>query len=459
MSEVVPPAEQDPDPGASPGKKRRKQRRTDGRRCDNCGATLHGRFCAACGQRDRNYELILCENCGAEKQGLYCAVCGQNDRDYRRTVFPVVGEILAETFETDSRLFRTAKVLFTKPGFLSTEFSRNRRAGYIAPFRLYLFTSIVFFFVLSLRVDLPEGSLSRPSATGAEDGRPFQGKLRNRARPEVPISPGREATPTRDAAPPVAAEDAPHEAPEVSAQADRPGVTIHIDLGAGKTPEGEDTEIPLVAGGSESLVRGPDGRFLLTPEQLERVDRFRALLDDQRGRKFTEILRRPYVGEAVVVTLLGFSEEDYGSFGDTSRYVIGQLVDVLHRPSDAARVWFEYLPVAMFSLLPLYALLLKVFYLRRGRFYSEHLVFGMHIHTVAYLVFSVMVLVPDQGIGSWVNLALLLGLAGYYFVALKRYYEQGAFLTLVKYAMLAMVYSWLLVLALLGAAAAVLVFY
>ena len=83
----------------------------------------------------------------------------------------------------------------------------------------------------------------------------------------------------------------------------------------------------------------------------------------------------------------------------------------------------------------------------------------MHIHTVAYIVFTVLVLVSDVPSVSWLGPLLMLALAVYYFLALKRYYRKGAILTLVKYVILAGLYSFLLILALVGAAAAVLLFF
>ena len=425
-----------------------KPARRRGPRCDNCGARMRGRFCSTCGQRDPSYDRIVCENCGAEKQGLYCAVCGQNDRNYRRTVFPVVGEFLAETFETDSRLFRTARVMFTRPGQLSTEFSRNRRAGYLSPFRLYLFTSIVFFFVLSLSVDLPEGPLLPPHAA-ARDGEGLRGgPLRGR-----PGFPGRvevDSSSTDDELSPEVAEEP--STPEVP-----PSVTIQVDLGVDEQTDGG-RQAPPIAGES-GLTRGSGGILEMTPELKERVDWFKGLLDDSRRRKLDQILRRPLLGEAVASGLRIVTPGDADAVGGGSRYVIGQLIDVLHRPWDAVKVWFENLPVAMFCLLPIYALLLKVMYVGSRRYYSEHLVFAMHIHTVAYLVFTVMVLIPDGGIGGWVNFVSLLALAAYYFMALKQYYDNGAFVTVVKYMLLAAIYSGLLVVTLAGAGAGVLLLF
>lgn len=91
-----------------------------------------------------------CPNCGAERSGPFCSRCGQNDRDYQRALPPLVSELLREAFELDSRLVRTLKLLIFQPGALALEFSRNRRASYVSPIRLYLFVSIAFFFFLSM---------------------------------------------------------------------------------------------------------------------------------------------------------------------------------------------------------------------------------------------------------------------------------------------------------------------
>ena len=374
------------------------------RQCDNCGARLRGRFCVVCGQRDRQFGPIMCENCGAAKQGSFCAVCGQNDRNYRRNVFPVVAEALAETFETDSRLFRTLSVLFLRPGLLSKEFSENRRARYLSPFRLYLFTSIAFFFVLSLSIELPD------RLPGPDDRPAF-----------LQVGPG--------------------DAPPGPATGEAATETESTEEGAAEgPPSGE-----------------PPPEF--TAEQQAGIERFRQILDDERRRKLRELMGRPIVGQAIAGSVENIPAEAYTDMGRYSHHVVGQLIDILYRPLDAARAWLENLPIAMFCLLPFYALLLKILYIWPRRFYSEHLVFGMHIHTVAYIVFTVLVLVPEVPNVGWLGPLLVLGLAVYYFLALKRYYGNGAFVTLVKYVILAGMYSVLLALALAGAAGAVLLFF
>ena len=102
--------------------------------------------------RDERADTPTCPNCRDPRPGAFCARCGQNERDYMRSVWPVVGDFFRDTFEIDSRIFRTLKLLFFKPGQLSIEFSRNRRARYLSPVRLFLFVTLVHLGVVSLAI-------------------------------------------------------------------------------------------------------------------------------------------------------------------------------------------------------------------------------------------------------------------------------------------------------------------
>jgi len=87
----------------------------------------------------------FCDNCGASVPGKYCGNCGQ------RLDPPLhsLGHFLAVAFEdvthADTRLWRTLWALLFKPGFLTREFLDGRRARYLPPVRLYLVISLVFF--------------------------------------------------------------------------------------------------------------------------------------------------------------------------------------------------------------------------------------------------------------------------------------------------------------------------
>ena len=313
-------------------------------------------------ETDPDIEPTACANCGAVKRGPFCGACGQNNRNYLRSMSLVVGEFIGETLEINSRLAVTIGALFARPGFLSNEFSRNRRASYLSPFRLYLFASLVFFLVISLSVDFE---------------RPVRG-------------------------------------PPPTADAEHPASVIAL----------------------------------------------RNELDEAGQRKIDEIMARDATLRNVLVRgTEGVPPDVYETLDDIDRYVLNQVVDFLFRPWDVADKFIEYLPVAMFFVLPLYALLLKLLYIRRRRFYSEHLVFGMHIHTLVFVSFTITAafaaLLPEAWMEVFRRL-LVLALLGYYFIALKRYYGDGMFMTAFKFGVLLWLYACLLAIAFVGAFVAVL---
>ncbi|MBW3552005.1 MAG: DUF3667 domain-containing protein [Gemmatimonadetes bacterium] len=59
-------------------------------------------------------------------------------------------DVLEDQFIVGHRLPRTLKALLLHPGFLTTEHLNGRIVRYIAPFRLYLVSSLLFFLLLSL---------------------------------------------------------------------------------------------------------------------------------------------------------------------------------------------------------------------------------------------------------------------------------------------------------------------
>ena len=97
-----------------------------------------------------------CKNCGNPLIGEYCAGCGQKDVDLLEFK-KLIKDFFDHHLDLDSRLFRTIKYLITSPGFLTTEYWNGKRAIYVPPFKLYLITSLLYFFIYSL---LPTPTLS-----------------------------------------------------------------------------------------------------------------------------------------------------------------------------------------------------------------------------------------------------------------------------------------------------------
>jgi hypothetical protein len=91
-----------------------------------------------------------CLNCGTVLTGRYCANCSQAAEVHVPSTRELLHEALEGITHSDSRLWRTLRLLWFKPGRLTQEFIAGRRAAYLPPFRLYLVLSIIFFLLASL---------------------------------------------------------------------------------------------------------------------------------------------------------------------------------------------------------------------------------------------------------------------------------------------------------------------
>lgn len=105
------------------------------------------------------------------------------------------------------------------------------------------------------------------------------------------------------------------------------------------------------------------------------------------------------------------------------------------------RDFLSYVPTAMFILLPLFGLALKLAYVRQGRYYAEHFIFLLHVHSFIFIVFTLLLLVGQvDPLSSVAAPALLLWTAVYILLALKRVYAQRWPMTVLKWIVLWWVY-------------------
>jgi hypothetical protein len=90
----------------------------------------------------------VCSDCGAQTSGNFCANCGQPTHVHR-TLLHLGEELLHGVMHFDARIWRTLPLLWLNPGRLTREWVAGRRARYVSPLAMFLFTLFVMFFALS----------------------------------------------------------------------------------------------------------------------------------------------------------------------------------------------------------------------------------------------------------------------------------------------------------------------
>lgn len=129
------------------------------------------------------------------------------------------------------------------------------------------------------------------------------------------------------------------------------------------------------------------------------------------------------------------------------------VFNIYENPSLFINYIISKLPFIIFFFLPIFALFIWLLYLRRSFTYMEHLIFTFHNQTMAFLLFTLAVLMEIIfGFQDSTNIASFIFLF-YLYKAMRHFYKQNRFKTIVKFVTLNVIFF---ILAFFGSAFAVL---
>jgi len=136
-----------------------------------------------------------------------------------------------------------------------------------------------------------------------------------------------------------------------------------------------------------------------------------------------------------------------------NRLAFSQLRKVARQDMEIFMAYvMQNMPVMMLLILPVYALLLKLLYIRSNILYVKHLVHGVHLHAFTFFLLSILLSVhllfaPSETFYHWMQLLVFLLLLIYVYVSMFNVYQQGWLKTLLKFSILGLVYFFILLVA------------
>jgi len=99
----------------------------------------------------RGQQCLNCET-PLEMADKFCHQCGQLNTTKRLALKDFFQEFFASFISYDSKLWRTITTLLFKPGRVTKEYCDGKRTQYANPFRFFLTVSIVFFLIIQLGI-------------------------------------------------------------------------------------------------------------------------------------------------------------------------------------------------------------------------------------------------------------------------------------------------------------------
>ncbi|QNP39621.1 DUF3667 domain-containing protein [Lysobacter solisilvae (ex Woo and Kim 2020)] len=395
---------------------------------------------------DAQHAPTNCENCGTPLQGHYCHECGQSVHNPTRHFGHALEEVFESFWHLDGRVFRTLRDLM-RPGRVARNYLDGQRARYIAPLRLFVILSLLTFFVgkLVVHVDGPaiqfggEGGAAITNAQTVAEVRQVEARLLKKLEAEeaeaakVPgVNAALIATRARiqgEAASRIVEIEAAAKQRAAAAAGAQPHATTTTTATPATAPTA--TNAPAVA-------TTPAPKRIKPGIKDNGEWRFNDRPWDEKTNPVDVPLLPAFV-DRWVNRKIGRAKANVEHMADANQFVQASLGAV---------------PTALFLLMPVFALLLKVLYLGSGRRYLEHLVVALYSHAWLLLVLLVMFVMNalDQAAGNkgWVpvvtalvDAALWIWLPIYLFVMQHRVYRDHWALTAVRYLVVGSIYMFL----------------
>ncbi len=119
------------------------------------------------------------------------------------------------------------------------------------------------------------------------------------------------------------------------------------------------------------------------------------------------------------------------------------FIRLLRSPEQVVARCLKYMSWAFFLLLPVFALILWLFYFRNNQYYIRHLIFSIHIHSFVFVILILITLLDllFKGPPGWISAIFLLSVPLYILLALKNFYGQGTGKVILKFFGIGLVYS------------------
>ena len=339
-----------------------------------------------------------CLNCNVTLQGdeNFCPSCGQRNNINRLSFKLFVDEFFGDFFSYDSRLWGTVFPLILKPGKVAYDFVLGKRKEFVNPFRTYLTVSLIFFltygFINTINQYKNDGTnINKNAFVDFSEG--FNGEF-NDAKSKA----------TKDSI----------------ANASLKEIKNNISADIDSTLSANDIyldSINLKSFSKDSLKSKAKEKSPF----IKKVTTFYDHYESHKKQKIPEALDS-----------LGYENTFWNRFYYDKTISTHKMMD--DKGESFNQKIFSGLSLAIFLFLPVFALFLKLIYIRRKYTYMEHMVFVFYTQSVFFLLMLLfLILYAFSNDNETLIIIPIVLFAIYILLAMKYFYKQGWLKTIFKF--------------------------
>lgn len=351
-----------------------------------------------------------CPNCGYH-QGItanYCPSCGQRNTNARLTLAAILLNAFEDVVDVDSRYLRSLRVLATMPGKLTQEYISGRRMHYVSPFRLFFSITVVLVFLL-------QSSWVTGSVNEEQDPNTYPPD-------ELFISPS-DSLLVLDWYRKFS--DTTFSSQSISEIPPEQLAILH-------------TKIPEQILDS-AIAAAPKG-YTSVAERIQHID-----YESFQMGMFDEVYSIQGDAERIQTVVDSVLHDPGTSLGTKAGI---RIMHNIHQHQDHVKELLrDNISFIVLAFIPLFALIVKLMYIRRPFLYIDHFIFTIHQHTFIALMalgYALWLMLPWSDLDLWSGrIALFLFLGStyvYLLISMRTVYGQGWIKTWLKTALLQFLY-------------------
>jgi len=348
---------------------------------------------------NHEHDVRHCLNCGAVLTGKYCSECGQKDQELHESFWHLMAHFAGDFIHFDSKFFRTLTPLLVKPGFLTAEYMRGKRVGYMKPVQLYIFISVVFFLVYFSFFNekiMEVGNAKENPALLINDPKIKKDTAMIHKLKKLP--------------PPIA--------DKIIDSLNEASAKKMVDSALAKSDLSIVNETNVSDSSNLHLGWTVDDKLPST------VKAYKDSID-----QLPKSQRPGFIRQAITIKAIEINERK-------EQEGVGSVFEALKEN------FMHNIPKLMFLMLPFFALILKFLYIRRKTYLVDHAIFTLHFHSFIFLLLLLLSVINlltgfSLGIGY-----ILLLVTIYLMIALRNVYRQSWIKTFFKVLFTYFLYSF-----------------
>jgi hypothetical protein len=355
---------------------------------------------------------LECLNCGQPLTGNenFCSYCGQKNTTKKLSFGHFLNNLFTGFLSYDSRFWTTFIPLLTRPGKVSKDYIEGKRARFVNPFQLYLNVSIIFFLILGISNSIDSAAIPVNKIVTAtqqldslkQTNQPQLDSILNNAQNEI----------------------------DKNSPNDSTSAKIIASIG----------DVFKLTGIKKAEKEEKAYQYHIKTPATKTISVWNKIADFQHY-----YAEQPNLLNEIALDNLGYKKTFWNTF--YYQQVINANENYEKIKEDEGKEYVtklvSYVSVSLFIFLPVFTLFLMIIYWRKKHSYMEHLVFVFNTQTVFFLLLNIFFLigfVVDLENVAWVFIVIFLI---YLYKAMRNFYQQRRFKTIVKFILLNSYYLFL----------------